>query len=152
MANTKSKAILGTQPMSSPVGSEVVNVLLQAEVLAANTGSGDLVILGKVPEDCVLVDAIYGSDDLDSAGSPATVLSFGVINADEDDLATVIEAGINIAQAGGAARLTPTVAALSILSGTSGKQIGFKFTTASATGAAGTVLLSLSYRSVHHDS
>jgi hypothetical protein len=152
MSNTKSQAVLGPAPQPTPIGSEVVNVLLSAEVAAADLALGDLVILGEIPEDCVLVDAVYGADDLDSNGTPAAVLSFGTVNAAEDDLTTVVEAGLTIAQAGGAARMTPTVAALGILGGDDGVQIGFKVTTAAATGAAGSLMVSLSYRSVHHGS
>lgn len=150
MGNTKSPAVLGTRPQPSPVGSELVNVMLSAEVAAGDLGAGDLIILGRIPEDCVLVDAIYASDDLDSNGAPAVVLSFGTVNAGETDLTTVIEAGLTIAQAGGAARLTPTVANMAILGGDNGLDVGFKVTTAAATGAAGTLQVSLSYRSVHH--
>jgi hypothetical protein len=151
MANTKSQAVDGNTPMPTPIGSEVVNVLLSVEVLAANLGAGDLIIMGELPEDCVLVDAVYAADDLDSNGTPAIVISFGTVNAGETDLTTVIEAGLTTAQAGGAARMTPTVASLGIQGGASGVSVGYKVTTAAATGAAGTALLSLSYRSIHHD-
>lgn len=150
MSNTKSQWANGRKPMPSPVGSEVVNVLLDAAVAAADTALGDLVIMGELPEDCVLVDAVYAVDDLDSNGTPAAVLAFGTVNDAEDDLTTTIEAGLTLAQAGGAARMTPTAAALAVQGGASGVQVGFKFTTAAATGQAGTARVSLSYRAVAH--
>ena len=150
MANTKSQAVLGPEPMPSPVGSEVVNVKLQVEVPVTGLEIGDLIILGEIPEDCVMVDAIYFADDLDT-GTPAVAFSFGTINAGETDLTTVIEAALDIGEAGTASRLTPTVANLAILGGTSGAPVGYKVTTIPATAAAGTLGVSLSYRSVHHE-
>lgn len=150
MANTKSNAVLGSEPMPSPVGSEVLNILLQVEVDAGDLGAGDLIILGEIPEDCVMVDAVHMADDLDSNGTPTVELEFGEINAAENDLATIYEAALSIGEAGGAARLTPTVANLSRVGGVSGTPIGYKVSTAAATGQAGTVGCSLSYRAVSH--
>jgi hypothetical protein len=105
--------------------------------------------MGELPADCVLVDAIYSSTDIDSATSHA--MSFGVINADGDDLSAVIEANIQVGRAGTAARMTPTRAALTTKApSTGGSKIGYKVTAASGTGVAGTVYLSLSYRAAAH--
>jgi hypothetical protein len=150
MANTKSAWATGKQPMPSPVGSEVLNVLLSVEVAAGDLGAGDLIIMGELPADCVLVDAVYAFDDLDSGGAPALSLTFGTINTGETDLDTTIEASITEGQAGGAARLTPTLAALAVQGGSTGVAVGYKVATAAATGAAGTAQLSLSYRAVAH--
>lgn len=145
MANTKSPNALGQEPMVSPMGSELVNVMLTAQVAAADLAAGDLIILGEIPEDCVLVDAVYVTDDLDSNGTPAIALDFGTINAGETDLATTVEAGLTIGRAGGAARMTPTAAALA----TKGK-VGFKVATAAATGQAGAASVSLTYRQTYN--
>lgn len=141
MATVKSNWITGRNPMPTPVGSEVVNVLLSVEVTAAQTAADTIIMMGSLPENCALVDAVFAADDLDS-GSPAMVMSFGTINADEDDLTTTLQAGLTVGQ-GGAARLTPTVATLGVVGAVN---LGYKVTTAAATGVAGTVLLSLSYR------
>ncbi len=153
MTVKKSKWVTGRQQMPTPMGSEVVNVLLDLDVAADEVAENDLYIMGELPEDCALVDVIYGIDQLDSDGSAAAELAFGVVNDDEDDLTTTLEAGIDIAQAGGAARMTPTNTTLETKSGsTGGKRLGFKVTTAAATGKAGTVRASVSYRSVAFDS
>lgn len=149
MSKTLSSFANGSQPMPSPIASEIVNVLMTVEVPAASQALNDLVIMGELPEDCALVDAVYGFDDLDAHGTPTAAVAFGVVNDGETDLDTTIEAGITLPRTGGAARMTPTVAAMTVKTdGSGGKKVGFKFTTASATGAAGTVLLSMSYRSL----
>ncbi len=151
MSNTKSKAANGIEPMPTPMGSEVVNVLLTAEIAAADSADGDIIILGELPEDCAFVDAVYVADDLDSNGTPALVSSFGVVNADEDGLDTVLQAGLTVGQAAGAVRATLTVAMLELVAAANApKVLGFEVTTSAATGAAGTLGISLSYRSVHH--
>ena len=151
MANTKSPQALGQVPMAIPGGSEVVNMMLSAEVAAGDLGAGDLIILGEIPAGCVLVDAIYASDDLDAGATPALSLDFGTVNASETNLDATIESGITIGRAGGAARMTPTVANLNVLGGDTGKPVGFKVATAAATGQAGTLMVSLSYRAALHD-
>lgn len=148
MATVRSPWALGKQPMPTPAGSEVVNVLLSLPVTAAQTAAGDIYLMGELPEDCALVDAVFAATDLDT-GTPAHAMSFGVINDDENDLATALQTALTVGQAGTAARLTPTVTTLTTKTdGKTRKKLGYKVTTASATGAAGTVYLSLSYRSL----
>lgn len=151
MALVQSPWATGRKPMPSPIGSEVINVLLSADVTAAQTADGDIIAMGYLPEDCVLVDAVYAASDLDTNGSPAHAMSFGVINSDKDGLTTALETGIDVGQAGTAARLTPTTTTLTTKGGTGGVLLGYEVTTSAATGAAGTVHLSLSYRAVAHD-
>jgi hypothetical protein len=134
--------------MPSPNGSEVVNVLLSLPVTAAQTAAADIYDMGWLPEDCVLVDAIYAATDIDT-GTPAHAMSFGFLNSGATDLdGTALQTAITVGQAGTAARLTPTLTTLAAKStSTAPRKIGYKVTTASATGAAGTVHLSVSYRS-----
>lgn len=153
MTVKKSDWVNGKKPMPTPMGSEVVNVLLSLSVAADEIAANDVYIMGELPEDCVLVDAVYAATDLDThATTPTVVMSFGTINADQDDLATAMETGLAIGKAGTAARMTPTRTTMTTKSGsTGGTKLGYKVTTAADTGAAGTVYLSLSYRSVAHD-
>lgn len=146
MTIIKSDHANGRKAMPQPAGSEVVNVMLVLAILAAETASGDLYHMGDLPEDCAFVDAVFEATDLDT-GTPAIILAFGVINDAEDDLDVTLEAGIDLAQAGGVARVTLTSALLALVTpGNARKKLGFKVTTASATGADGTVKTSLSYR------
>lgn len=147
MALVQSDWATGKKPMPAPNGSELVNVRLDMEVTAAQTALGDIYEMGYLPENCALVDAVYVTDDLDSNGTPAMVMSFGVINSGGTDLDTALEASLDVAQAGTAARMTVTPTALGVVTdGATRKKLGYKVTTAAATGAAGTVSLILSYR------
>lgn len=145
MPNRKSEYVVGQKNMPSPMGSELVNVVLQDEIPIVDLASGDLLILGEIPEDCVLVDAVYFADELDSG--TALLLDFGTINAGETDLDVTIEAGITVGQAAAtAARMVHTVANLNILGGISGEPIGFKVATIPTGAQAGTLGVSLTYR------
>lgn len=152
MANTKSPWAGGNKPMIAPMGSEVINVMLLTTVAAANLAANDLIMICDLPEDCVFVDAAFVSDDLDSDGAPALVLNFGVVNDAETDLETTLQAGLTVGQAGGVVRATLTKALLELKGGDTGKRLGFKVATAAATGQAGELGMSLSYRAVAHDS
>jgi hypothetical protein len=148
--NTKSPWAAGSQPMLSVMGSEVVNVLLNADVAAANLGLGDLIILGSIPEDCALVDAVFHASDLDSGSG--LVLAFGTINEAEDNLDTILQASCGVGQSAGASRITMTPAVLTQLGGDTGVQVGFRVATAAAGGQTGVAGVSLSYRAVAHGS
>lgn len=150
MSTKKSPWVLGSKPMPQPVGSEVVNVLLEAELATGDLTANDIIIMGAVPADCVIVDAVFAADDLDSDGTPALVLAFGTINGDQDDLTTTLQADAGVGQAANAVRATLTPTILATTGGTSGQEVGYKVTTAPATAAAGTVMLSLSYRATAH--
>ena len=149
MALVKSPWATGAKPMPLPAGSEVVNVLLELPVTAAQTALGDVYEMGAIPADCVLVDATFAATDLDTNGSPAHVMTFGTLDA--GDIDTALETGIDVGKAGTAARLTPTRTTLGTKAGSGADlPVGYKVTTAAATGAAGTVYLSLSYRAAAH--
>ncbi|NCC40559.1 MAG: hypothetical protein EOM21_14110 [Gammaproteobacteria bacterium] len=151
MATVKSPWALGSKPMPIPNGSEVVNVLLECPVTAAQTAANDIYFMGELPEDCAFVDAVLAATDLDTAGSPAIVLSFGVLNDGATDIATALQASLNVGQAGVPARITPTLTTLGLKTdGKTRKKLGYKVTTAAGTGAAGTAYLSLSYRALNH--
>jgi hypothetical protein len=143
MAKVQSNWAKGVIPMPTPTGGEVVNVTLTLAVASTETALNDIYEMGALPAGCVLVDATFAATDLDTAGSPANVMSFGVVNAGGTDLDTTLQASLTIGQGGTAARLTPTRDTM-LLSGA--KKLGYKVTTASGTGAAGTVYLNLSYR------
>lgn len=152
MAKIKSQWVNGNKPMPTPSGSEVITVLLALAILAAETAADDLYVMGELPVDCVLCDVDYAATDLDT-GTPAHVMSFGVLNAGETDLDTVLEAGIDVGQAGTAARMTKTVATLTTKTdGATPKKLAYKVTTASATGADGTVYANVSYRALNFGS
>ena len=147
----RSAHALGKLQMPSPNGSEVVNVMTkltmtndEVDALVAD----DIIYMGYLPEDCALVDAIAADTDLDTGNG--LDLDFGIINDDEDDWETDGELQNSILVAGTthAARLTQTVETLTtVTDGKTRKKLGFKVATAATTAAAGTLYLSLTYRS-----
>lgn len=147
MALVQSDWAKGTKPMPTPVGHEVITVPLTLAVASTQVASGDIYEMGYLPENCALVDCVYSSTDLDTDGTPAVVLAFGVVNTGGTDLGTSLEAGLTLAQAGGTARMTPTATTLGVVNdGSTRKKLGFKVTTAADVGAAGTVKAYVSYR------
>lgn len=148
MATVQSDYAKGTKAMPSPVGGEVINLLIALPVTAAQTAANDIYEMGYLPENCSLVDCAFASTDLDTNGTPAMVASFGILNSGATDLdGTALQASLTIGQAGTATSMTKTVTTLTTTcNGSTRKKLGYKVTTAAATGAAGTVYLSLSYR------
>lgn len=147
----RSAHALGKLQMPSPNGSELVNVMTKLTMTAAEVDAlvaGDIIYMGYLPEDCALVDAVVADTDLDSGD--ALDLDFGIINDDEDDWDTDGELQNSILVAGTThvARLTPTVETLTtVTDGATRAKLGFKVATAAGTALAGTLYLSLTYRS-----
>lgn len=140
----------GTKSMPPPAGGELMTRRLYCAVTAAQLTSGAILAVGYLPVDCEFVDAVHFATDLDTGGTPAVVMSFGVINDAGTDLDVVMQAGIDVGKTGGAVRATLTAASLLIASGSATpKRLGYKVTTAPATAAAGTVYTDLSYRAVN---
>jgi hypothetical protein len=148
----KSDWATGVKPMPLPSGPEVVNVLMSKTLTAAEVdalGVDDLIIMGYLPEDCVLVDAVFADTDLDTGD--ALDLDFGVINAAENDLATKLVDAPLVAGTRHVTALTHTVATLTTASTSSArKYLGYQVDVVAHTQAAGTLYLSLSYRNKHH--
>lgn len=149
MAIVKSAWADGYKPMPIPAGSEVVNVLLSMNVTAAQTVDGDTYVMGYLPADCVLVDAVFAASEIDDGTAHA--MKFGVLADDLASVETDLETGITVGQNGSAARLTPSPTTLTTKAGESADvPIGYEVTTSAGTGADGAVHVSLSYRSVAH--
>lgn len=147
----RSPHALGKIQMPSPNGSELVNVMTSLTMTADEVDAlvaDDIIVMGYLPEDCTLVDAVAADTDLDTGD--ALDLDLGIINDDEDDWETDGELQNSILVAGTThvARVTPTVEILTtVTDGKSRKKLGFKVATAAGTAAAGTLYLSLTYRS-----
>jgi hypothetical protein len=150
MATVTSKWQSGELQMPIPGGPETITVLTSLAVTAAQTDDDDIYEMCPLPAGCALVDAVFAATDLDT-GTPAHVMSFGVVNADGDDLTTALMAGVDVGKAGTATRLTPTLTTLGTKASDDAPiKLGYKVTTASATGAAGTVYLQVSYRATNY--
>jgi len=152
MAFTNSNDYLdGRKPVVFPSGSEVVAVRFPISLVAADLDVNDIGRVGILPAGCVPVGLLVDSDDLDT-GTPAVVLSVGLLNAGETDLSTADAdggaawgTGLTVAQAGG--QVQATSKALSRVTPTqTDRMIGLKVTTAPATKAPGVVGVTLLYR------
>jgi hypothetical protein len=142
----------GQMAMPSPNGPEVINVLMaltltsaQVDALAAN----DIITMGYLPENCAFVDAVCAMTAGIDTGS-AFDLDFGIVNAGETDLTTLLQDSILVDAGSGStapARVTLTETMLTLnTDGATRKKLGFKVVTAAGTAGAGTIRLSLSYR------
>lgn len=147
----KSLWVTNTQPMPVPNGSEVVNVLLSQPVAVGDTKANDMYVMGFLPADCVLVDAVFAANELDTGNAHA--MSFGILKDDYTDLeGDALQTAIHVGRNGSAARLTPSLGTLTAKAPSNKNlPVGFKVTAASTTGKAGAVHLSFSYRAVAHD-
>ena len=151
MAKLTSKWLNGELQMPIPGGPETITVLVSLPVTAALTAAASIYEMCPLPAECALVDAVFASTDLDTDGTPAVVLDFGIVNAAGDDLTTTLHAGLTIGQAGTAARLTPTLTTLTTKAGAVDPiKLGYKVATAPDAAAAGTVHLQVSYRAINY--
>lgn len=143
-----SDVALGMHPMPVPMGSELVAVRVFVDLTAA-PALNDTVYLGDLPEDCVPVDCILDSTDIDTNGAPAVTISAGFLTAAKTDLdGTAWIVSSTIGQTGGMARPT-TNTMVKTAPSSARKPFGLKFTAAAATFANGQVGLTIFYRAAH---
>lgn len=70
----------GVRLMPEPMGSELVSIRCAAKV-AGGIVSGDVIKLGEIPANAVVVDYVLDNDDLDANGVPTLAADLGVLNA-----------------------------------------------------------------------
>lgn len=155
MAFTNSNDYLtGRKPMLYPAGCEVLSVrgtiALATGDLAINT-TGAVLLL---PAGCVPVEVHVDGTDMDT-GAAAMVLQVGICNAGVTDLSTdAADGGAHwgVTTAVNTAfhqRLTPNgIAMVSVQATNADRKVGVKVATAPTTAAAGTLGVTLFYRSI----
>ena len=124
----------------------VRTVVSDLHTVAVDTdlAADDIVVLGKLGAGQEVVDAIYGSTDVDTNGTPTITGTVGIL----DSAGTDLESGGNIitsaeaGQAGTLDRMNVATAPL-LASDDDDREVGFKVVTAGATKAAGTMHLQL---------
>lgn len=155
MSFTKSNDYLtGRKPMPYPAGGEVLSV---RATIAMATGDLALNTTGAVmwlPAGCVPVDVHVDGTDMDTS-TAAMVLQVGICNAGVTDLSTdAADGGANwgattAVNAAFHQRLTPNgIAMVSVQATNSDRKVGVKVATAPTTAAAGTLGVTLFYRSI----
>jgi len=132
----------------------VVSGLLTMPVTAA---ADDVGLLVALPANCIPVDCVLISTDLDTDGAPAMVIDVGILDTTGLDLVATSELidASDVCQAGGTARMDSINCALlpaTWLAETlapdiqAEKIVALKVVTVAATKAAGTVYFELFYR------
>jgi len=145
----QSNAAKGTEPIPYPSNAgEVIAKRYTFDVTAAIAGAaGDIIELAPLLEGCIIVDMVLDSDDLDSNGAPTMKVDVGVMSGAWGDggvrtCGNEFFAASTTPQAGGAARPT-AAAAYRVARSDQRRSIGVKINTAAATGAAGTIGLTV---------
>lgn len=147
MAFTNSNDFLtGRKPAVFPAGGEVVAPRVTIDLVAADLDANDAGSVMILPAGCVPAGPlVYDSTDLDTNASPTITASVGIMNAGDTDLDTVLVSGITASRDGTAVAVVST-ALMALAPASVDRRIGIKFTAAATTKAAGTVGLTLPYR------
>jgi hypothetical protein len=146
---TTSQAALQFQPIDSAEAGDVVSVRGEFS-LAAALVVNDIIEMGWLPANCVPVDVIVDTDDLDTG--TAAVLEAGIVGdpfrgtaADTTDTNAFIDAS-TVGQAGGIARMN-VVTGPRLASVSRPRRFGIKVATAPTTSATtGKIGMTLLYR------
>ena len=139
--------LTGRKPMVSCDGYATAATRFNLDLVAADLDANDVGPIGILPAGCVPVELLLDSDDLDTNAAPTILVSVGLLNAAGTDLETVWASGVTICQAGGQIQLTSKELARVTADSTKSRTIGLKFTAGAATKAAGSVGLTMLYRS-----
>ncbi len=148
-------------PVKSPHSAGETMCTTFKVALDTDLAANDLIGFDLLPPDCIPVDIVFHSTDLDSGGTPAIVLDVGILNADKDDLvpSSLLIDGSTVGQGGGMARMDHYEAAYEpatwLAEATSPgisekKTIAAKVMTAAATPQAGTIRGTIFYRSAEN--
>lgn len=157
MSTKQSVICSGSQPAANPMGQETITQPVSVALATTDLELNDLVEMWILPAGCVPVGYELDATDMDTGGTPALVIDFGVI----DELGAIsLDAvdggdewidGSTLAQAGGIVLHTASAAASRVLAAVKAvdydRKIGVKVMVAPATAAAGTLSGRLSYRS-----
>ena len=143
MATLTANAAKATQPSITPDGAGELYSVRGSVDLAAALALNDIIELVKLPPDCVPVDFIIDTDDLDSNGIPALAMSVGFTAG---TVAEMRAAGA-VGQSAGLVRADSVLPMRIAPSASGDRVVGLKVTTAPATGATtGTIGMTLFYR------
>jgi len=116
--------------------------------IPANIAQDDILELAVIPQDAEVMDIILDCDQIDTDGAPAVVFNVGIMNGEFGDgesnrfCSNTFFAGTTIGQTGGVERASKT-AAFRLNKSNKARSIGVMFTTAPATGQAGSIGLTL---------
>jgi len=145
MATLTANAATAQQPSISPDAAGEVYAVRGEIALAAALALNDVIEMVKLPADCVPVDFIIDTDDLDSGATPALAMAVGFTAGTNAEFRAAA-----VGQAAGLVRMD-SVLAPRIAPTTADRVVGLKVTTAPATGATtGTIGFTLQYRAARY--
>jgi len=140
------------RPSISPEGAGKVFAVRGEYDLAAALILDDVIEMVKLPADCVPVDAILDTDDLDTNATPLITLDAGIMSGTPGDaniartVGTELFAASTVGQAGGVVRPS-AVTAFRVAPASADRSVGILVKAAPATGAAtGKIGFTLLYR------
>lgn len=150
MALKRSEYAKGTLVAPNPGFSGVAVTHRFTMALTGTEQVGDILEIAAIPPGCRPLDIVIDSEDLDTHGTATIAFNVGVMSGDygADDSSRTCGvqffSATEIGRAGGVAR--PTLAsAYRVPVAPKARGIGIEITTAAATGAAGTVGLTVTY-------
>lgn len=147
MATVESNMSVDNAPVVSPNrAGEVIAQRGYVALTAAQVVVGNIVKLCKLPAGCKPVDLVVDFDELDSAGSPTTTATFGILNADGDALATSAGSLTATQLGAGGIKRTDKAGFLRLAATDSDRYIAVILGGTVATAAAGTLGATLAYR------
>ncbi len=147
MAIHKSPAALGKLNIAYPGFAGQAVTFRYAMNVPANVLADDILELAPIPPNCRVAEIVLDSDDLDTHGTPTMAFDVGIMSGQwgEDGARTVgaeFFDGITTPRTGGVARPTLASAYRTVASELT-RSIGVKVAAAAATGAVGTVGLTV---------
>ena len=155
MATYKTSHANEVIPMPVANGAELVSVRMELDVDTA-LALNDIIHMGFLPEDHIMVDAMVDADELDT-GADAITLQAGALNTGATDIDLPNSGGASwvgsstVGQAGGVARADSEAITRVPVSSTVRRNIGLKVAAGPGTGATGVkVGLTVWYRAATH--
>jgi hypothetical protein len=154
LPNAQGREVLSAK-MDFAVSTAMVNYL---GAVAAALTTNDVIEFGRLPAGHVLTNIELVSDDIDSNGSPAALMSAGILNSGKTGLSTdangdggnisgTLISGSNVGQTGGNARPAATNTSMWRLKPLeTDRSVGVLIGTVPATQQSGTISLVISYR------
>jgi hypothetical protein len=147
MATIDSNMSVSNAPVVTPNrAGEVIAQRGYVSLLAAQIVVANIIKLCKLPAGCVPVDLVIDFDELDANGSPTTTATFGILN-DAGDALDVSAGSLSTTQLGaGGIQAATTAAFMRVAATTADRYIAVILGGTVATGAAGILGGTLSYR------
>lgn len=160
MPTIKSSYAAGKKPMPQPAGMETVTVKATVALTAAQVAATNVVQFFKLPAGCVPTGYRISNDDLDSNGTPTVTADLGILDSAGTAISTATADGgakwLSASTALQAAALTLHTASRTafdvvnaVTATASERTVAIVLPAGAATGAAGNIMMEMTYRAVN---